>query len=252
MVRAAAAQALSSLLSPEAGLERARVTATRISHASDEPNLLHGRLLFLRRLLEDVLDRADGIAPRLRDALGEKAHPMISAAILDCVAAYVRLQDQADELLPAAAAAARHFLAASGVGSDLLHTAAARVLILAGEPVSLLGPGVPEDAQLLALEALEHSPATLEAVLRLAKKGSNAVRTAALEALATWPEGGAEIASLRSEMLRLAAHARSVPLKEAALGALGRAFASAPPEAEWDALAALVADAADENQVSIS
>ncbi|CAK9780976.1 hypothetical protein CC85DRAFT_284619 [Cutaneotrichosporon oleaginosum] len=255
MVRAAAAQALSSLLSPEAGLDKAKVTATRISHASDEPNLLHGRLLFLRRLLEDVVDRADGVAPRLRDALGERAHPMISAAILDCVVAYGRVcptgkgSDESDGLLPAAAAAARGFLTARPtVGSDLLHTAAARVLILAGETVSLLKPSVPEDAQLLALEAMEHTPATLAAVIHLARRGSNAVRTAALEALADWPDCGADILTLREEMLRLAAHARSVPLKEAALSAVGRAFASTPANAEWSTLAELVADAADESQ----
>ncbi|BEI84050.1 hypothetical protein CcaverHIS002_0406540 [Cutaneotrichosporon cavernicola] len=252
MVRAAAAQALSSLLSPEAGLEKARVTATRISHAGNEPNLRHGRLLFLRRLLEDVVDEAEGIAPRLRDALAEKAPPMISAAILDCVGAYVGISqaNSDNDLLRAAATASHAFFATlPTVGTDLLYAAAARVLILAGETLSLLEARMPEDAQLLALASLERNSETLMAVTRLAKQGSNAVRTAALEALADWPEGGAEITELRDEMLKLAAHARSVPLKEAALAALGRAFLSTPAEDEdWDVLADHILSASDENQ----
>ncbi|GMK53867.1 hypothetical protein CspeluHIS016_0104530 [Cutaneotrichosporon spelunceum] len=248
MVRAAAAQALSSLLSPDSGLEKARVTATRISHASAEPNLLHGRVLFLHRLLEDVVDRADGIAPLLRNAFAEKVHPMTSAAILDCVSAYLQISsdENKDELLRAAAAAAHSSLTTQSIGSDLLHVAAARVLVLAGEAVSLLEPNVPEDAQLLGLASLERNHETLVAVTRLAKQGSNAVRTAALKALADWPEGAAD-GELRDEMLKLAGRARSVPLKEAALASLGRAFVSSTWE-DWDVLATHILAASDENQ----
>lgn len=291
-VREVASQALASLLSPERALEKAKVTATRVSHNSDDVNLLHGRLLFLRRLVDDVVDwpavrEADrrGVEARLGDALGEwgaVAHPAIPAAILDCVAAYANVADQIEplgakatdtreeqrrSLLADAAAAAHAFLyAPRQVGADLLYAASARVIIQSGDVSSLLTPRVPEDAQLLALDAALRTPtlAVLRSVLGLAKAGSNAVRTAALEVLAAWPAGEAgdadgvekEMAGLYDVALRLASH-RCVPLREAALAALGRCVASAlssssPSPEDLEHLAALVASAADENSVSLS
>lgn len=281
-VREVASQALASLLSPERALEKAKVTATRVSHASDDINILHGRLLFLRRLVDDVLDwpavcQADRelLEGRLRDALGEwgaVSHPVIPAAILDCIAAYSvatastgQGEGERSSLLAAAASTAQSFLGAPRqVGADLLYTAAARVIILAGDDgegaVSLLASSVPEDAQLLGLEAISNSehytPTALKAVANLARKGSNAVRTTALEVVASWPsqsesEIEAEIASLADEAARLASHARSVPLKEAALGALGRALSSSSTPDQLASLASLVAAASHEDQVRI-
>lgn len=283
-VRHVASQALSSLLSPERALEKTKVAATRISHGSEDLNLLHGRLLFLRRLIDDVVDwpnvsDADKglVEARLRDALGEwgaVAHPAIPAAILDCVAAYANAVGNATAkqrpktLLASVAKKAHAFLTQHKVGADLLHVAAARVIILydkAGDDEhgveALLSPSVPEDAQLLALESASAKPApsVLGAVVRLAVKGSNAVRTAALEVLAEWPEDDRdrkvvekEMAGLYDLVLRLTS-ARCVPLREAALGALGRCVSSSPSPAleALERLANLVVAAADENSVSL-
>lgn len=253
-VREVASQALSSLLSPERALEKAKITATRVSHASDDLNTLHGRLLFLRRLFTDVINwpvpAADGklLELRLRDALAIAPDtPVIPKAILDCIAAYVEAGETASPTFrEASVSAARSYLAMrGGPGVGLLHESAARVALLQpGSVVDLLSASMPEDVQIAALDRIPEarSPELLSTVVSLLG-GSDAVRTKALQVLSSWPDS--DITHMFPALLQ-ATDSRCVPLKEAALAAAGRACPGS--EAALSALAGRIGAAADEDE----
>jgi hypothetical protein len=271
-VREVAAQALSSLLSPAAALEKAKVTATRVSHDTDDYNTLHGRLLFLRRLISDVLSWSEAgdtdkkmLELRLRDALQVHvdARAVIPKEILACLNAYAAETSLVSPaFLPKAKRSALSFLARSTYtpGLDLLHDAAAQTVLLdatTSDAITLLAPTMAEDAQLAALDAIEtHSrlqtTETLTALLRLCTAGAGAaVLTRAYAVLAAWPASPAADTAITAlaEHLWRAVASRCVPLREAALVALGRVTAVAPLADRLRALADRLAAASDENKV---
>lgn len=273
-IREVASQALSSLLSPQRALEKAKVAATRVSHESDDHNLNHGRLLFLQRLFADVIIWSDVedwdktlLETRLRDALQAwvscKA-PVIPRAILDCINEYSLQTEPLDtELLSDAKRAANEFLhtpADYAPGLDLLQASSTDTVLRgadAKDVASLLSISVPEDAQIAALDRLEdaklQSDETLNAVIALCRaKSSNSVRTRAFDVLSAWsrPEADREIASLTDLLSRTVQSTRSVPLREAALALLGRAIVGTemdPQRLEW--LASRVDVASTETKV---
>lgn len=276
-IRDVASQALSSLLSSSQALERAKVTATRVSHESKDFNTLHGRLLFLCRLISDVIYWDDVVAAdkrilemRLRDGLqvwGDSSTAVIPKAILDCVIAYANATTPSNPVLvPGAKRIALNILQTPEPyrpGLDLLHqSAAACVLIQPIVPrdvVALLAPQIPEDAQLAALDKVEDSlalqtPEILSVVIKLsALENSNTVRTKAFDVLSAWaatPEADAGIAPLTGAILKVVKTTRCVPLREAALPALGRAIAAGPDSASLDVLATILHKTSDENRVS--
>jgi hypothetical protein len=276
-VREVASQALASLLSPQGALEKAKVTATRISHKSDDLNVTHGRLLFLRRLIGDVVpwsqvDNADKslIEQRLRNALQEWAGckaAVIPQAILDSIKEYAnQTTPVSPEVVNHAKRAAIGFLdTPSGYapGIDLLHESAAAIALLGAKPkdvVTLLSTSMAEDAHLAALDALENPtlqvPEIFSAVVALChSRIGNAVRTRIFDVLSSWPSSPAtdkemgELADLLTSTVR---NTRYVPLREAALGALGRATVTSKiDDARIADLADRLAKASDENRVSL-
>ncbi|TXT12824.1 hypothetical protein VHUM_01225 [Vanrija humicola] len=266
-VRDVASQALSSLLSSSQALERAKVTATRVSHESKDFNTLHGRLLFLCRLISDVIYWDDVAAADKRILEGDSSTAVIPKAILDCVIAYANATTPSNPILvPGAKRVALNILQTPEPyrpGLDLLHqSAAACVLIEPAAPrdvAALLAPQIPEDAQLAALDKVEESsslqtPEILTEVIRLtASENSNAVRTKAYDVLSAWaatPEADAGIAPLAGDILKVVKSTRCVPLREAALPALGRAVAVSADSANLGALATILDKTSDENRVS--
>ncbi|KAL1406561.1 hypothetical protein Q8F55_008267 [Vanrija albida] len=274
-IRDVASQALSSLLSSSQALERAKVTATRVSHDSKDFNTLHGRLLFLCRLISDVIYWDEVAASdkrilelRLRDGLqawGNSSTAVIPKAILDCVTAYANATTPSNPaLIPSAKRVALNILQTQEPyrpGLDLLHqSAAACVLIqpiVARDVVSLLAPQIPEDAQLAALDKVEESvalqtPEILSAVIRLSTlENSNTVRTKAFDVLSSWAttaDASAAIAPLADAILKTVKSTRCVPLREAALPALGRATAAGSDFSGLDALATILGKTSDENR----
>lgn len=263
-VRTVASQALSSLLSPDQAVEKAKVTATRISHSSMDLNLVHGRLLFLHRLITDVIqweqvsdDDRRILEGRMRESLWQQRNPTIVTAAVDCVNAYTSL---IDPLTPSLASITREIALSSlkrptAPGVDLLCASAAKTL-LPSHLVDLLHPSVPEDAHLTALEhvgAADSSAAILAAVIRLCQAPvGDGVLTLAYEVLASWPrcpefeENWSVIADI---VWKRYDKTRCVPLKEAALVAMGRVSAGQPSE-RIVRLAGLIAAAAEEEQVS--
>lgn len=263
-VRAVASQALSSLLSPDQAVEKAKVTATRISHSSMDLNLVHGRLLFLEHLITDVIewetvsnDDRRILEDRMRESLWQQRNPTIVTAAVDCVNAYTSLVEPLTPSLPSITKeiALSSLRRPSAPGVDLLCASAAKAL-LSSNLADLLHPAMPEDAHLAALEhlgAADYTPAALKALMKLCRSPvGDGVHTAVFDVLASWPLD-AEFEENREVIADIVwkryQSTRCVPLKEAALAAMGRV--SAGQDAERVAkLAALVAEAAAEERVS--
>lgn len=259
-IREVASQVLSSLLSPSRALEKAKITATRVSHSSEDLNILHGRLLFLRRLFTDVIewsetDNSDRriLEMRLRDALAIAPQtPVIPKAILDCILAYLDLATPTSaKLLQTAVLTSKSFLTTRrGPGADLLHVVAAQIILLdrSNGLDYLLSSSISEDVQLIALDNLKKkqtSPAHLKVVLKMCQ-GSDSVRTKAYEAIASWPTSEPNIAAMFSTFLQ-DTESRCVPLREAALVAAGKACCDRS-DAEIRALSERVFAAASEDE----
>ena len=277
-VREVASQALSSLVSPKEALEKAKVTATRISHQSDDLNLAHGRLLFLRRLFADVVpwseaDNTDKslLERHLKAALQGWAGcqaAVIPKAVFDCINEYAaQTNPTAPALVSEAKRAACGFLytpSSYAPGIDLLHDSAAETVLIDAEPkdiLSLLATSVPEDAQLIALDRLVDSrfqvAEVLTALIALAQaRIGNALRTKLFDVLSAWPsspEADKEIAKLGNLLEKVVKSTRCVPLREAALGALGRATVASDLDPSRIALLAeRLEQSSNESTVSLS
>lgn len=265
-VRAVASQALSSLLSPDQAIEKAKVTATRISHSSMDLNLVHGRLLFLEHLITDVIqgenvsdDDRRILEDRMRESLWQQRNPTIVTAAVDCVNAYTALVQPLTPSLPSITKeiALSSLKRSNGPGVDLLCASAAKAL-LSSNLVDLLSPSLPEDAHLIALEHIgstDYTAAVLNALINLCQSPvGDGVHTAIFDLLGSWPstpefeENRATIADIVWKRYQ---KTRCVPLKEAALVAMGRVSAGQAPE-RTAKLSELVAAAAAEEQVSYS
>lgn len=263
-VRTVASQALSSLLSPDQAVEKAKVTATRISHSSMDLNLVHGRLMFLERLITDVIqwemvsnDDRRILEDRMRESLWQQRNPTIVTAAVDCVNAYTALIEPLTPSLPSITReiALSSLKRSNAPGVDLLCASAAKAL-LPSHLVDLLHPSMPEDALLIALENLrsgDYSSATLKALVKLCQAPvGDGVHTLAFDVLASWPSS-AEFEENRSTVANLVwkryQKSRCVPLKEAALVAMGRVNAGQDVE-RIEQLAEFIAEAAVEEQVS--
>lgn len=263
-IRAVASQALSSLLSPDQAVEKAKVTATRISHSSMDLNLVHGRLLFLEHLITDVIqwenvsdDDRRILEDRMRESLWQQRNPTIVTAAVDCVNAYVSLVEPLTPSLPSITKeiALSSLRRSNAPGADLLCASAAKALV-SSNLVDLLHPSMPEDAHLTALENLgasDYSDATFKSLVKLCQSPvGDGVHTAVFDALASWPST-AEFEDNRPAIADIVwkryQKTRCVPLKEAALVAMGRF--SADQDVERIAkLATLISEAAAEEQVS--
>lgn len=263
-IRTVASQALSSLISPEQAVEKAKVTATRISHSSMDLNLVHGRLKFLQRLITDVI-QWEGVSKedrriledRMRESLWQQRNPTIVTAALDCVNAYASLVEPITPSLPLITKeiALSSLKRSKKPAVDLLCASAAQAL-LTSHLVDLLHPSMPEDVHLTALEHLNNSDytvATLKALISLCQAPvGDAVHTAVYEALTASPpnpefesnqEAIADIVWTRYHKTRC------VPLKEAALAVMGRVSSGLASE-RIQKLAELICEAAAEDRVS--
>lgn len=263
-VRTVASQVLSSLVNPDQAVEKAKVTATRISHSSLDLNLVHGRLLYLQRLISDVIqwekvsdDDKLILEDRMRESLWQQRNPIIVKTALDCVIAY---SSQVTPVTPSIVSITKEIALSSlkrrkAPGSDLLCVSAAEAL-LPSHLVELLSPSMPEEVLLMALRRIgtaDHTPPVLRAVIQLCQSpAGDGVHALAFDVIADWPSGPefSEHETAIAEIVwKRYQKTRCVPLKEAALIAMSRVTPDQDSE-RIAKLAELIAAAAAEHQVS--
>lgn len=229
-----------------------------------DQNGLMGYLMFVERVINDVLDPEDGALQQLEDALlaslplllEQNNCPPTKAAFVRCVAVFVRLTCRwTSELAKTTVTIAMKILTSTSTrqpGSDLLDVAAAQLVLSAdtvesNEITTLLGDVVFEDVRLLAIDA--SSGKLSESIGRMAttEAESDAIRIRALEWLQNRAYRVDDIGTLR----RAAEQKRCVPLREAALPILAQAVAASASLAASDlvAILSLIESAADEEEV---
>ena len=284
-VRTVAAQAVSSLLSPEQALESAVEWQIDVSSAE---NSRHGTLLLLLHLVRDVIVWAEvgaeakhsveDVLLRLAASTERRVSPLITQSIIDVIAAYVA---NAHDVAPSISDAVIHLSKLSlrhntpnVPGYSLLIASATTCLLANDLSVSTLKSLLRTDNEDSQVAALEHLVNTrrpdltaqlVDPLVRLATgKANSAPRIAAFEALIEIPLDSVELASdhgekpvqLANNCLDFAVSSRCVPLREAALGCAGWALAwcvtlSDSPSAEeiqLKRLADLLQSASDINQ----
>lgn len=228
-----------------------------------DQNGLMGHLMFVERVINDVLDAEDASCPELEAALVQQlpmllernSCPPTRAAFIRCVDAYGRLTKRwQPAICQTTIDAAMSILTASArqPGSDLLDAAAAQIVLRPGvvdqdRVAVLLGPTVFEDVRLLAIDASEIMHGAIGA-MATDEEESNAIRIRALEWLQRSDAVVEDIAALR----RAVEQRRCVPLREAALPVLAQAAAALSDPAQSLSVLRLIDAAAHEEEVSAS
>lgn len=254
-VREVAAQALSSMLSPHQALRRATTIEPALDFASGDQNAVHGHLLLLGHLIADVIewDDADVEAKRrievilldvLRGSSKRSASPLIVKSVLDCILAYHSMTSASPGLTGEALETAQNILLKKSLstspGYDLLLDACVDlVLSLRPSPETLLAlfsRQSTSEEKIAALERLGDSPQAVTAEIfervlasAISRGSGDDVQIAALDILAG-TSTSIESKRIKREGLCKALEgilekARCVPLREAALPALGRSIA---------------------------
>ena len=256
-IREVAAQALSSLISPEDALEQAagRILFPALWSPSLSLNAIHGKLLVLRHLIAEVINWVDVTAQNRRQIEGilldsltrhsiDSQCPVIVTAVLECVVAYLKwTRPTSTTLVDASIAIAKTALSSQQKpqpGRALLVEACTNLLMAQDSAtyniVDLITSAQSEDQILIALKNLPSNPERLntsvfiEVVDRAAnQKGSNALQIAALQVLIAcpWSQEVTEcVGSIRrkeicKQLQYTILNTNCVPLKEALLPALG-------------------------------
>jgi hypothetical protein len=245
-VRAVAAQAYTSLVSPDEALKL--ITARPPDHT--DLNAEHGQVLVVRHLISDVIDWSTVSATNqkyvemlliLNIEQSAACFPIQSASI-DCVEAYLEAADPSQEFRNRVMGYLKQPQDPSRAfppGSSLLRETKARLKISDDESEtslsSLLCKSATEDEHLVALDTLLTATRAVSAriavsILRLALSPTcgTAVQIAAFNVLGETFSLGT-FGGLRSDILEEISHIATghcVPLKEAALAALGWAVAT--------------------------
>ncbi|WVQ79286.1 hypothetical protein IAT38_001382 [Cryptococcus sp. DSM 104549] len=253
-VRQVAAQALSSVLSPSAALDRA---LTILPHLSSSPNTTHGYLLLLRQLLENVIEWSsvplasqEAIEGTLLSLVKEHVPgtcPPLTAEVLGCVEAYLaQVGVKNGELVDEVVSRAKQYLSTtepSFMPAEEFRLSACVSAVLAHSPgtddlLKLLGPQASEPSNLLVLERLPSLPApqTAEAFgrvlgLAVSPAAGEGVQEQALDVLAETEWEGGVLSRWESKAsggfekvcgrLEEVVKGKCVPVKEAGLAALG-------------------------------
>ncbi|ODO00815.1 hypothetical protein L198_03142 [Cryptococcus wingfieldii CBS 7118] len=252
-VRRAAAQALSSVLSPEEALQRVLETS---ADSMGPPNAAHGQTCLIHQLVENQI-QWDSVTGTDKEAVGAvllglvKEHlpglyPIITAESIACVESYLsQAKPDTSALQDLLVREASEYLESptrSLVPGEEFRLAACANAILSHSPsaldvLSLLGPHSAETVNLIVLERLPqlenaYSTKLLNCVLTLAITGQagDAVSEKALDALAetdwkslleSWREEGGRLESICQSLETLLVRSKCIPVKEAALAALG-------------------------------
>ncbi|WVQ75014.1 hypothetical protein IAR50_004622 [Cryptococcus sp. DSM 104548] len=252
-VRRAAAQAMSSVLSPTEAMQRVLTTP---ADPIDSPNAVHGQVCLLYQLVAnqiqwDTVTEADkgAVENVLLKLVGTHLpglYPSITAESIACVESYLSqvhpgesaLRDlvvrKASEYLESPTKTfvpGEEFRLAACANTVLCHSPSARAV------VSLLGPHSAETVNLTVLKRLPqledaYSAALFNRVLTLAIAGGagDGVQEAALDALAEtewgmvlveWREEGGRFERVCEGLETVLARSKCVPVKEAALAAFG-------------------------------
>lgn len=254
-MREVATQAVSSLLSPIQAIDRA-VTAPEI--CATGCNLQHGQLLLLRALITYTIDwqattkeAHDQIEKSLLDILQKFGSacrsPTIAKAVLDCIDGYCGITEpRSPQLLQAAFDFAKNSLTqrrdSSRPGRALLLQASTAFIVKHSPTtrclINLLGPSADE---LQHVDTLKYLPTAgtlnikvFKVVLALTRfQCSLAVQTEALQTIvhSTWHDSIWTTVKRehREEVCKrlsgIAKRTKCIPLKEAAINALGWAIA---------------------------
>ncbi|ORY34822.1 putative death-receptor fusion protein-domain-containing protein [Naematelia encephala] len=251
-IRQVSAQAISSLLSPAQAVQRAKgVTHAPLTQL--RANAIHGNILLLRELVANVIEWSslqeqerqkieETLLMTLRRSDPNTVSPLIVKTALECVLAYRHQVSQCSaEVVDMAVRIARSVLRRPRLtpGYDLLVETASILLADNDGTIELdLLLSSSEDACLICLNHLAESPdrllaGTLRTVLKLATSPNSgeAIQIAALEALVSAPwevagdaNGLKEVEIVLSLLENSVQKTKSVPLREAALPALGWAM----------------------------
>ncbi|WVO23120.1 uncharacterized protein IAS62_004465 [Cryptococcus decagattii] len=262
-IRQTAAQALSSAISPSEALKRVLSIENYLSPSPEMINATHGYICLLRQLISNFIEwetvdaeslaRVDNILLRLVKEYIPETHPIITADIIGCVESYLmstgvdkgplvteitcRAQEYMNWPSPAFVPAEAFRLVAC---TAALSTHAASPSII----LSLLGSSSSEASNIYILEHLWHlqesySPELLDRVISLGLRGKagEGVQLKALNALseitwqsmdcdilAEWKEKGGRFETVCEALDRIVINSKCVPIREAALVALGWAL----------------------------
>lgn len=285
-IRQVAAQALSSLLSPTDALLRIRTKANIPSH---DLNAIHGEMCLVERLIADVVEWSE-VGEAAKYAIEEKLLvqlrdidyaevPILGQKALDCVKAYMEnttpvgdaLRRRAGQVAVEAIASQARRTVSLGQSLLLLSSSSIRLHDPSSRGLDTLLNSSHSEAQLAALQCLEAgrkaetTQSTFASVVSLALSEHQDVyvRVAALDAVSSiaW---SSEALSGSSDPKRLdfckkveeiMRTTKCVPLKQAALPALGWGLSLAseegsPDEAIFDRLARYLLQACHEDEVS--
>lgn len=262
-IRQTAAQALSSAISPSEALKRVLSIENYLSPSPEMINATHGYICLLRQLISNFIEwetvdaeslaRIDNILLRLVKEYIPETHPTITADIIGCVESYLtstgvdkgpivteitcRAQKYMNRPSPAFVPAEEFRLVAC---TAVLSTHAASPSII----LSLLGSSSSEASNIFILEHLWHlresySPELLDRVISLGVRGKagEGVQLKALnvlseitwqsmdcDILAEWKEKGGRFETVCEALDRIVINSKCVPIREAALVALGWAL----------------------------
>lgn len=240
--------------------------ATPILAASSlkDQNGLMGHLMFVERIINDVLDAKDAQCTKLEESLLDKLPllleqntcPPTRAAFIRCVAAYGRLTgDWTSALCGRTIGVSMSILQASESrqpGSDLLDVAAANLVLALSVKTtqivsSLMQAGTFEDVRLLAIDASTTEHQTFIAKLATDSEESDALRIRALEWLQLHQLSAGDVDVLYAT----AKQRRCVPLREAALPVLAAAVVASGADApNITKILKLIEAATNEEEVS--
>lgn len=246
-VRAVSCQALSSLLSPSAALDR--FCSTEFDDLDSSRNRLHGEMLLRRHLIQEVIEwekvaerdiaRVEETLKGILEGIQAKAYPpLVIKGVLDCASAYfaVRSIPSHHELVRQTVLVAKHALGVKSKdgfrpGEDLLLEAATDILVQHDTAdISAILPNGGDTVQLVILTAIQDGRLEMDdkisaAVISLTRSASEAVMTAALETIASTGPSMNPSGDLAGGILDLVDRTTCTPLREAALAAAGWAVA---------------------------
>jgi hypothetical protein len=262
-LRAVAAQAYSSVLSPEDALQLAVTT----SESSDDLNSRHGHMLVRRHLIADVIEwseidqaKQERIEINLINQLKASSRcATIETGAIGCVQEYINITQPSSSFLssitqyldPRTAPAKQ-----PQPGGDLLAAARSQLrLTMDGRDellLLLLGDDASEDEKLTCLEHLTQrgdqviSETVTKRILELglASSSGSAVQIAALSFVSEQTSHTSHI-EMAVDMVRklseIVVNSKCVPLREVALETLGWALSNVSSDIQ-DSIACLIAD----------